>query len=94
MQPTCIHCLTTQTCAWPRLTVSVQLQLSVVRAASHQSVARPQQEVWLYPRQMELWKGLGSFDMLQLVYPRLFRCVVFAGRILVSWTGVSVDAGD
>jgi len=25
-------------------------------------VERPQQEVWLYLRQMELWKGLGSFD--------------------------------
>jgi len=42
----------------------------VVYVASHQSVQRPQQEVWLYPRQMEPWKGLGSCDLLQLVHPR------------------------
>ena len=34
--------------------------------SQHQSVERPQQEVWLYPRQMELWKRLDSFDLLQL----------------------------
>ena len=69
---------------------SVQLQLSVVHVASHQSVERRQQEVWLCLRQMELWKGLGSFDLLQLVHPKLSVCVVFAERALVSWPGLSI----
>jgi len=47
-------------------------------------VERPLQAVWLYLRQMELWKGLGSFDLLQLVHPKLAGCVVFAERALVS----------
>ena len=58
--------------------------------ASHQSVERQQQEVWLYPRQMELWKGLSSFDLLQLVHPKLSAYVVFAERVLVSWPGLSI----
>jgi len=71
----------------------------VVHVASHQSVQRPQQEVWLYLRQMELWKGLGSFNLLQLVHLKLSGCVVFAERALVSWPcrpvhNVSVDATD
>ena len=59
-------------------------------ASHHQRVERPQQEVWLYPRQMKLWKGLGSFDLLQLVHPKLSGCVVFAERVLVSWPGLSI----
>jgi len=39
-----------------------------MHVASHQSVERPQQEVWLYLCQMELWKGLGSFDLLQFIH--------------------------
>ena len=59
--------------------------------ASHQSVERLQQEVWLCLRQMELWKGLGSFDLLQLVHPKLISgCVVFAERALVSWPDLSI----
>jgi len=34
---------------------------------------------------MELWKGLGSFDLLQLS-----GCVVFAERALVSWPDMSI----
>jgi len=66
------------------------MQLSVVHVASHQSVERPLQEVWLYLRQMELWKGLGSFDLLQLVHPKLSGCAVFAERALVSWPDLSI----
>ena len=62
----------------------------VVYVASHQSVERPQQEVWLCLRQMELWKGLGSFDLLQLVHPKLSGCVVFAERALVNWPDLSI----
>ena len=114
----------------------------MVHVASHQSVERPQQEVWLYLRQMELWKGLDSFDLLlltiscfikiqlgftflvpahpgspgkraikrvcvcvcvvcmcvcvcvcdllQLVYPKLSGCVVFAERVLMSWPRLSI----
>ena len=46
--------------------------------ASHQSVETLQQEVWLYPHHMRLWKGLGFCDVLQLVHPRLSVCVVLA----------------
>ena len=60
----------------PRLTGSVQL----LHVASYQSVERQQQEVWLY--QLELWKELGSCDLLQLVHPKLSGCVVFAERVL------------
>ena len=66
---------------------SVQLQLSVVHVASHQSVERPQQDVWLCLRQMELWKGLGSFDLLQLVHPKLFGSVAFAERVIIISRG-------
>jgi len=66
------------------------LSPTAVIGGSHQSVERPQQEVWLYPREMELWKGLGSFDLLQLVRPRLSGCVVIAERVLVSWPGLSI----
>ena len=51
---------------------------------------RPLQEVWLYLRQMELWKGLGSFDLLQLVHLKLSGCAVFAERALVSWPDLSI----
>ena len=61
-----------------------------MHVASHQSVERLQQEVWLYLRQMELWKGLGSYDLLQLVHPKLSGCVVFAERALVSWPDLSI----
>ena len=60
----------------PRLTGSVQL----LHVASYQSVEKLQQEVWLY--QLELWKELGSCDLLQLVHPILSGCVVFAERVL------------
>ena len=36
----------------------------MVHVASHQSVERLLQEVWLYLRQMELWKGLGLLLLL------------------------------
>jgi len=74
MQPMCIHCLTaltTYTRVWfagfltQPVASSDSLSL-MVRVASHRNVQRPQQEVWIYPRQMELWKGLGSCDLLQL----------------------------
>jgi len=41
-------------------------------------------------RQMELWKGLGSFYLLQLAHPKPSGCVVFADRVSVSWPGLSI----
>ena len=49
--------------------------------ASHQSVETPQQEVWLYPHHLGLWKELGFCDVLQLVHPRLSVYVRYAARV-------------
>ena len=53
--------------------------------ASHQSVETPQQEVWLYPHHLGLWKELGFCDVLQLVHPRHSVYVRYAARVLESW---------
>jgi len=40
---------------------------AVIGGACNQSVEMPQQEVWLYPHHLVLWKELGFCDVLQLV---------------------------
>ena len=59
----------------------VPLRLLEALIASHQSVETPQQEVWLYPHHLGLWKELGFCDVLQLVHPRLSVCVWYAAWV-------------